>query len=408
MDCFKIHIIGTTACEFDDRAIELMRSSVLIIASSPILQVVRDKLSPTDSSRFMPISPLAPALEAIQEKIDQGHIVVVASGDPFFYGIGEVLVKRFGSEKISAYPAVSSMQRLFSRLCLSWHDARFVSLHGRKTRNPFPEILSGCKVCILTDKDRNPSWLATELSQRIPPELHHEYIVSVGTQLGSPDERVVSGTLAEIAAQTFAEPNIVALRRYAQSQLHEPIIGLNEDEIEHSRGLITKSEIRAAILHGLRMPEKGVFWDIGAGSGSVSVESARLSRQVEVYAVEKDSEQLRHIEANRLRHRAFNIAVIEGEAPAALCRLPDPDRVFIGGSGGRLADIIASVSERLQKGGRVIVAAVLETTREHAPALLVSQGLAVEMTTISAERISYPGREKTAFNPITLITGQKH
>lgn len=406
-DSFKIHLIGTAAGEFDGHAIDLMGSSILVIASRPMLKTVRETLPESASRRFLAISPLPQALETIQETLDQGPIAVVASGDPFFFGVGDILVRRFGRARISAHPAVSSMQRLFSRLCLSWHDARFVSLHGRSTRNPFPEILAADKVCILTDRDHNPSWLAAELLQRIPRESQESYEVSVGIQLGGAADQVVSGTLSEIAAQTFAEPNIVVLRRQPESPCRLPVVGLREDEIGHSRGLITKSEIRAVALHCLRMPEKGVFWDIGAGSGSVSVECARLSPLCEVYAIEKNSEQLEHIEGNRRRYRTLNITVVDGEAPEALRLLPPPDRVFIGGSGGRLADIVAAVCERLQPQGRVVIAAVLSATRDLAPELLAASGLAVEMTTLTVERMRFPDRQSTALNPISLIIGQK-
>jgi precorrin-6Y C5,15-methyltransferase (decarboxylating) len=408
MDDNKIHIIGLTGGHLDQKMIELVQSCVLVVAGNTMLPVLEGFLPFFDPSRFAAITPLASAIETIGRTISVGNIAVVASGDPFFFGIGEILVRHFGKERLVTYPAVSSMQLLFSRLGQSWHDARFVSLHGRKERIPCPAILSSPKVCILTDRERTPSWLATELLRIIPQDHHRYYSMSVGEKLGGNGERVITGTLQEIASQHYADPNTVLLEHNVTPGEEKPILGLGEHEIGHSRGLITKNEIRAAALHNLRLPEIGVLWDIGAGSGSVSIEAARIAKNVEVYAVERDREQVAHITANRGKFHAWNVNIVEGEAPVVLGNLPDPDRVFIGGSGGNLAEIVEMVSTRLREGGRVIIAAVLETTIEKAPSLLHSHGFKVETTTITVERETYPTRQSTRLNPITLVLGRKH
>lgn len=407
-DDFKIHIIGVVSGELDRRAIELVQSCDLVLAGNAMLPILQMVLPFSDPSRFAAISPLATAIETIGHTISTGNIAVIASGDPFFFGIGEILVRQFGKERVIVYPAVSSMQLLFSRLGHSWHDARFVSLHGRKERVPFSRILSCTKVCILTDRNRSPSWLATELLRIVPPDHQRHFSMSVGEKLGGTEERIVTGTLQEIASQHYADPNIILLQHDLQMEQERPILGLGENEIGHSRGLITKSEVRAAVLHTLRLPETGVIWDIGAGSGSISIEAARMARNVEVFAIEKNREQIAHIIANREKFHTWNVEVVEGEAPEILINLPDPDRVFIGGSGGNLAEIVEVVSMRLQQGGRVIIAAVLETTREQAPLLLHSQGFHVEMTTIEVERRTYPDQQITRLNPITLVLGRKN
>ena len=186
-----------------------------------------------------------------------------------------------------------------------------------------------------------------------------------------------------------------------------PVFGLEEREISHSRGLITKNEVRAAVIHALRLPRQGVFWDIGAGSGSVSVEAARLSADLQVFAIEKNAEQLDHIRHNRETFCSANIEVIAGEAPEALAQLPDPDRVFVGGSGGNLARILAAAAGRLKDGGSIVVNAVLAKTGEEAPGRLCSLGLAVEISRITVERQRYPALEINRFNPISLIVGRK-
>jgi precorrin-6Y C5,15-methyltransferase (decarboxylating) len=188
----------------------------------------------------------------------------------------------------------------------------------------------------------------------------------------------------------------------------EITFGLKEDEISHSRGLITKDEVRAVSIHKLRLPRKGIFWDIGAGSGSVSVESARLFPLLKVYAVEKNEEQTANIGKNIDRFRLSNVAVISGMAPDILKDLPPPDRVFIGGSSGRLSGIIGCIAERMLKGVIVLNATTLETLNE-ATLLLEKYGLDPEVSQVSVSRSKIVGgqRHMAALNPIFIITGEK-
>jgi precorrin-6Y C5,15-methyltransferase (decarboxylating) len=183
--------------------------------------------------------------------------------------------------------------------------------------------------------------------------------------------------------------------------------GLREDEIRHSRGLITKDEVRAATLHRLRLPATGFFWDIGGGSGSVSLEAARLNPGLAVHTVEKNPEALENIRANIRTYGAYNIHLISGEAPEALIGLPAPDRIFIGGSGQRLEAIIETAVDRLAKGGRIVINAVLAATETTALHCLQRLQLKVASSTLAVTRREYPGGAPRVFNPITLITGDK-
>ena len=160
-------------------------------------------------------------------------------------------------------------------------------------------------------------------------------------RLGFDDERITEGPPAALESLSFKEPLVVIVTRDEDAQTEaRPAFGLREDEIAHPGGLITKSEVRAVALHALRLPGRGVMWDIGAGSGAVSIEAARLCPQLRIFAIEKDAGQIETIGANRASFRLPGIVTVEGEAPAALDSLPAPDRVFVGGSGGRLPEII--------------------------------------------------------------------
>src|SRR3989339_450267 len=183
--------------------------------------------------------------------------------------------------------------------------------------------------------------------------------------------------------------------------------GLTEDDIMHSRGLITKDEVRAVTIHKLRLPQRGVLWDIGAGSGSVSVETARLYPEIKVFAVEKDKEQIKNIRENRIKFDAVNIEIIIGGAPDALLNLPRPDRVFIGGSGGKLKEIIDLIA-KMQTAIIVINAATIETLNE-AVQNLENNGFEVEVSELSVSRSkSIAGKKHmSALNPVFIIIGEK-
>jgi precorrin-6Y C5,15-methyltransferase (decarboxylating) len=221
--------------------------------------------------------------------------------------------------------------------------------------------------------------------------------------------------LAEAAQHQFAPLNMMLLEQEAtEEEPTEPacVFGLQEEEIKHSRGLITKDEVRAVILHRLRLPRSGVFWDIGGGSGSISVEAARLCPDLAIYVVEQKEEGWRNIQANIVRYGLYNITLVRGQAPEALAKLPNPERIFIGGSRGLLAEIIAPCAHRLSKGGRLVVSAVLQNTAEQAPRLMASNGLETDARTISVTREQKEYGEDgqpsgLRLNPITIITGKK-
>ena len=358
----------------------------------------------------LPIAPLAHALQAMHEQLAEGDVAVLASGDPFFFGIGKILVDTFLQAKIVVHPAVSSLQLAFARFLLPWDKAAIISVHGRTTAHLLNDILAQPLIGILTDARTTPAKIATELLAFYGESEAPAYTVHVGENLGLANERLFTGSLGETAAQCFADLCcVIVVRHEVLSELvpseFAPTFGLGEEDIVHSRGLITKAEVRAAAIHALAIPAKAVVWDIGAGSGSVSVEIARLFGDALVYAIEKNPTQLANIAANVQRFAVANLTVRRGEAPAVLTGLPRPDRIFIGGSGGKLDDILAFGVGQLKPGGRIVVTGVLEQTCRQAPAILHGLGLMVETRKIAVQRISYPEGNVTAFNPIMIITG---
>jgi precorrin-6Y C5,15-methyltransferase (decarboxylating) len=221
----------------------------------------------------------------------------------------------------------------------------------------------------------------------------------------------MEGTPEEISKMSFGHPNVVIITAGARSSRPDnPVItfGLREAEIRHSRGLITKDEVRAVAIHKLRLPRTGELWDIGAGSGSVSIEAAIICPDLKIYAIEKDEDQLLYIKENKSRYAAWNIEIVSGHAPEAVHHLPAPDRVFIGGSSGRLNDIVDYISEKMSSGIAVINAATIETLNE-AVQSLERNGFRVDVSEISVSRSKTIGgkRHMSALNPIFIIVGEK-
>lgn len=358
------------------------------------------------------IAPLAAALTVIRERLASGEsVAVLASGDPLFFGIGRRLLTEFGPERLRVVPGLSALQEACARFRIPWDDARLVSLHGRTTRHLPGLLLAAAKTIVFTDAKNRPEVIADQLLDYLgvieDEGMLADCRLSVAENIGLADERLSSGTLKEIAARRFAPLNVLVVQRPGRPVL--PRFGLTEAEISHSRGLITKDEVRAVTLHRLALPEKGVLWDVGAGSGSVAVEAGRLCPDLTVFAVEKKKEELANIRENIRRFGVYNVVPIPGEAPAVLDLLPDPDRVFVGGSGGALASVISQAAARLAAGGRIVANGVTAQTVRLAPQFMAAAGLRVTVSRISCERNDLPasGEPPRVFHPISIVTGRK-
>ncbi len=426
----------------DTRSLERIRNCQALVLSKRHQTLLSPLLNDLSTIRLIPIAPVQEALVQAARELTHGDVVVLASGDPLFFGIGRTLLQFFSPDRIAIHPALSSMQLAFSRFKIPWDDAGFLSLHGRGRSSSIPgasdtgpslaceannlaaTLLTHDKVFLFTDHNSSPDQIAKSLLTECGNGIDAEYVLYVAENLGMDNERLHTGTLSEIAEQTFTPLNVMILIKTSSSPM-VPYFGLAEDEITHSRGLITKNEVRAASLHALRLPRQGVLWDVGAGSGSVGLEAARLFPELQVFAVEREEEQVKNIQKNREQFQAWNLKLLQGGAPDILTYLPAPDRVFIGGSGGQLHAIIDHAAKRLTPGGRIVVNAVLEKTAQDAPEYLHAQGLEVTLSEIKVTRRCYPQatdspvslapwtaqkrpeQESQAMHPITIIVGQK-
>lgn len=340
------------------------------------------------------IAPLKTALQRIRDGLEKGDVAILASGDPLFFGIGRTLITTFGREAVRIYPAVSSIQQMFARFAIPWDSAAFVSLHGRSHRNRLGKLLSHRLTAVLTDNTNRPETIAHEI-ERFVAGYPQQVTIHVAENLGMADERCSSGTPQDISTRTFGSLCCMLIVLPETPAVGSDVaFGLMERDIVHSRGLITKSEVRAAVLHALAIPANSVMWDVGAGSGSVGLEAARMQKDMLVYAIEKQAEQQQNIRRNQQKYGAINLRLIPGGAPEMLVGLPRPHTIFIGGSGGELARIISHCARELLPGGRIVVTAVIDTTLKEAPRLLHQAGLQVELRRIEVQRSSYPMRQQ--------------
>jgi precorrin-6Y C5,15-methyltransferase (decarboxylating) len=325
-----------------------------------------------------------------------GPAVVLASGDPGFFGIVRALRRGVAAARLSVHPAPSSVAVAFARLGLPWDDALLVSAHARDPRPALHTALRHPKVAILTDPEATPAWFAQRLDGRT---------LTVAERLGEPDERIVTGTAAEIAAMAFAEPNVlISLGPGTPAELVGSAWALPDDDFDHRAGMITKREVRAVALAHLGPRTGQLVWDVGCGSGSVAVECARLGAAA--IAIDHDPDALARTRANA---EAFGVPLqtVEGRAPDALAELPDPDAAFVGGGGADLEAIVDLCAARAVR--TVVVTLALVERAGPVLARLRAAGLEAEATLIQASRLAplAGGHRLAAINPVVVAVGRR-
>ncbi len=335
-------------------------------------------------------------------RVEGKRVVVLASGDPGFFGITRLLLRFFPPEELSIHPHISSMQLAFARLRIPWDDAAFVSAHGRELSPVIETVRRASKVVILTDPGNTPSRIGKALLRAGVTDCR----VFVCSRMGGDDESVWEGELSGLPGRRFSALNVMILLHDADPGGR---FGIPDPELEHDAGMITKSEIRAVVLAKLRTGSNQVLWDIGAASGSVGIEAVRMAPGSVVYAVEKSGQRVAALKRNIARFAPGRVRPVRGEAPSVLRDLPDPDRVFLGGHGGHLKAILRHGLRRLNRGGRIVVSAVTLETLHEAAETFSAGGVTPEIVSLQIGR----GRDLSgrvmlqAENQVFLLTGGK-
>lgn len=349
--------------------------------------------------------PIKGALSEMMEQLKQDHrsIVILASGDPLFYGIGSYAARKLGHVEI--YPHLSSIQLAFAKLGQGWQDAYVTSVHGRSMKGLAQRIDGRQTIALLTDATNNPNTIA----QYLRHYGMEEYRAFVAENLGGSNEKTGWYSLQEMAEAEFSPLNVVILQK--QDNGPQWSLGIEDDQFAQrkpDKGLITKKEVRILSIANLNLRPDSIVWDIGTCTGSIAIEAARIARLGEVYAIEKNEADLENCKQNTMKFRT-DITAVLGKAPQRLEEFPDPNAIFIGGTGGEMQELLHICCTRLQADGVIVLNAVTIENLYEANKAFEAEGFNTQITLLQVSR-SKPILNMNRFeglNPVYIITAKK-
>ena len=354
--------------------------------------------------RFAPLIPSAKKIIDIKNFRDlakeSGKILVLVSGDPGVFSLLPVVKKFFPDEKITVLPGISSLQVICAHACETWQDAAILSGHGRAlSAGKFLNTVERNRVTILfCDRIISPSWACEKLSC-----IENENIeLSIGSSLGGNDERFFDGKPQDFAGFDFPELSIVLVKNQNPFSPHRVHLR-DSDFIREKNIVMTNESVRSVIMSRLELSQDSVFWDIGAGSGSISVSAANEFPFSDVHAVECKTEAATLILRNAAKFHLHNITIHNARALEVIDSLPEPESVFIGGSNGELSRILY----RLKKShAHVVIACVtLETFTEAYEILRNWENFeAVQISAVSSKNLTPSLTMMKAANPVIILS----
>jgi precorrin-6Y C5,15-methyltransferase (decarboxylating) len=383
---FKTHVIGIGSDGLGGittRGRELIAGAEMLFGSESTLALV-----PEAGARRVRIgTDLQDIVRTLETNRGKKRMVVLARGDPLFYGVARYLCDRLGKDQFEVLPHVSSMQLAFARIKESWEEAFLTNL----ATHPLATVLDRIRVAeiagLFTSEQEDPSSIAREL---LAAGIDY-FRGFVCENLGGPDERVTQGELADIQHMEFAPLNVMILKRKPdRPDQRRPSAGLRrfgnpDDVFAQSRpksGLITQAEVRAISLSLLDIQPGSIVWDVGAGSGSLAIEAAQLAHSGMVYAIEQVAADYHLILANAQTFGVTNVTPVHSSAPAVFASLPAPDGIFVGGTGHEIARLLQAAFQVLRPGGRLeslsATYAALKSAAGRVEVLLVNVARGVE------------------------------
>jgi precorrin-6Y C5,15-methyltransferase (decarboxylating) len=396
-----ITVVGLDGRPLDEKIERLLTDAALVAGGGRHLEMLG-----VDRDRAVVLEgDLSEALARIEGS--EGPVVGLASGDPGFFGIVRLLGEQFGREGLRVLPGLSSVALAFARAGLSWDDAVTVSAHGRDPRRAINVCRAYPKVAVLTAPDFGPAELADAFDGL-------DRTLVIAEKLGETGERVFHGDAGTVAGMEWKDPNVVLVldeRRMtgargwiSSGNIAQGRWALSEEEFEHRSGMITKSATRAFVLSRLGPGPGALIWDVGAGSGSVAIECARLGAAAIV--IERDPESCARIRRNA-EHHGVRLQIMEAMAPETLRDLPEPDAVFIGGSGGAFEEIVKLSAMRARRA--VVVPLVTLERVVPAAQLLEDCGLEVETTFLQTSRMKGVGNlhRLAAESAVFVVSGSR-
>lgn len=411
----KINIVGIGDDGLDGltrQARNVIDSADVIVGNRGLIENFGINAIP-GAKRVIVSAGLDELVETLQAYADQ-RVVLVTGGDPLFYGIARFLAETLGKERFEVIPHVSSMQLAFARVKENWDDAYLTNLATQPLDRVVDSIRTADRVGLFTTESISPAVVASALLDR-----RIDYFTAyVCENLGTPDETVTQGDLKSIATQSFNPLNVLVLIRKV-GRADRPsnaratrLFGNPDDAFLQSRpkrGLLTPSEVRCIALAELDLTTRSVVWDVGAGSGSLAIEAARIANQGKVFGIEMDAEDYGLMVDNAAEFDCPSLIPIHGRAPDAWAELPDPDAIFVGGTGRIVSELVSLSVQRLNPAGRIVVQVSSPESLVDVQRVLERDGFRVDVRMINIARGQYQLDRMTfeALNPTFLIIGVK-
>jgi len=402
-----VHVVGVGnegAESLTPRALAIVEKADVLVGGQRVL----DAFPHVPAERMKIGARVDEVLATVAVRRTTSRVVVLATGDPNYFGITRALLRHVPAEALEIVPNVSALQWAFAKACEPWDDAAFLTVHGRTMAGLADAVRGQRKVCLFTDERNTPAAIARAL---LDAGLR-DYRAVLCEDLGGASEAVTRLSLEDLAGRATHPLNTLILLASDTVADDAPVSwtpGLPEDAFDQRKpklGLITKREVRVLSLARLALRPDSVLWDIGAGSGSVSIEGARLAPRGRIFAIEKNAEDVEIVRTNVEKFRVPHVTVVHAVAPDRLDEWPDPDAVFVGGSGGKLREILSVAIARLRPGGRVVVNAItLDTLHE---AVTAFRELQVEheaiLASIARSKPLLGMMSFEALNPVYIVT----
>ena len=367
-----------------------------VIGAAPVLGALKIK-----KPSFNEYDP-AKVHEVLEAHPSIRNAAIVFRGDTGFFSGATKMINELAGEKIKVIPGISSLSALSARLGVNWDDAVWISLHGCYG-NFINAVEKNKKVFLLTGGENTPSAVCRKLKEYGLGNLS----CTVGERLSYSDEKVTRGSTAELSEGDFDPLSNVLIEN--PEAVDAVRFGIDDSKFVRGDVPMTKAEVRAISMAKLALCADSVVWDIGAGTGSVSVECALAAYKGQVFAIEKESDAVELIKRNRLKFKTDNITIVQGCAPEAAGNLPAPTHAFIGGSGGNLQSIIKVLLDK-NPDVRIVMNTVTLESQAETFACAKEYGFAdFEAVSVNISRTKKAGSYNlmTAQNPVTVFVMQK-
>ncbi|WP_293555436.1 precorrin-6y C5,15-methyltransferase (decarboxylating) subunit CbiE [Phascolarctobacterium sp.] len=377
------------------------------IAASNILLGDQRMLSAfADSSKTVYDTIKTSAIAEVAAKADPARdvLAVLVSGDVGFFSLAKTISGKLPDCECVRYCGISSLVYFASKLQLSWDDAKIVSMHGRD-QNLVAAVAQNKKVFSLTGGDHSPQALCKQLCEHGLGQV----LVYVGENLSYPEEKITQGTAEEISALSFPSLSVMMLLNDEANCFEPTVHGLADDLFMRSKVPMTKQEVRSVSMSKLMPKATDVIYDIGAGTGSCSVELALIAKQGKVWAFERNPVAVELLGKNKELFGLTNLDVIAGEALENIKTMPAPDCVFVGGSGGDLCEMLDVIYAKNSKCRIVINAITVETLAQVAAYYKEHPDYSLEIVNVFVARSKKLGSYNLmmAQNPVYVMTALK-